>query len=245
MKIEQPPLVLFVARLSWPNVDAYNLQNLADFAESLSEEYTTCPRFAAIPSRRSTISDMSFRIPFEPIVFSQEEDTQRAELFSDSIVFRFRKYESWSENVKMKLKSALLSLQTLGISSIDGILMEYIDVFDLPETKFSFGQYFTLGPSFPEKWDVNPEDFITGIDVRGTSADKFVIRVRHHGRRKEGMISVQLDSVYSKAFPKGISLTETDLILQELQQAHDDIGVKFLDSLTDRTKALIGVENEI
>lgn len=235
MKMDHPPLDVMTVQIAFPAVKSLKLTLLSELAQSL-EDYTKPPEIVLLQSTPK----VALNFQLTPMIFVSDDEKSALHLFSDRVIFRFTKYDSWTETRDMMLRTWKILTEKLEIKEYENFTIEYIDGFrEFKRENFSIDKYFHLFPSRPDHWRINYQDFHVGINLH-VDKGKFILKLRGLPSPKETTYKIQLESFYRS----DIELTATsdiDLFKERLDEAHDIIVKHFYEILTPTTNRLLGV----
>jgi len=241
VSIRFPPVIKFLLRINFNDIENPTIQTLTQISDKLSEEGYSLPTKINLISSKGPDPQLIFT----PIRFLSEEVGNEISIFRDSIYFQYnKKYSSWDEQILPEiLKNFLFLSEKLNIPRIRSISIDYIDLFsEFPQRGFQIRTYFEIYLKRPPEFDLDYEDFIMGIKLKTEESNqKSILRLRGLKSDNEENFKIQLETHFS--IVEDIEINESETFKNNLNLAHDVLLENFKLVLSEKTKKLIGMEN--
>ena len=239
--IHYAPIIKFLLRINFDNIDNPTIQTLTEISENLSEAGYSNPTKINLISSKGPDPQLIFA----PIRFLSGEEGNEILIFRDSIYFQYnKKYPSWDNQILPDiLKNFFFLSEKLNISQTKNISLDYIDLFDeFPQKGFDIKSYFNINLKRPTEFDIDYEDFIIGIKLKTEELNhKSILRIRGLKPDNEENYKIQLETHFS--IIEDIEINEQENFKNNLNLAHDILLENFKLVLSEKTKKIIVMEN--
>jgi len=235
-----PPLIKFILRINFAEIENPTIETLADISRRLSTEGYSEP----IKIRLISAKGFDPQLIFGPLKFISEEEGNEILIFRESIYFQYNnKYSRWDEILPKIMNNFFYLSEKLNIPQIKSISLDYIDLFDkLPQKNFQIRSYFNIYLKRPQEFDLDYEDFIMGIKLKTEELNhKSILRLRGLRPSSEEFYKIQLETHYE--ITEEIEINEREQIQSNLDYAHDILSNYFNLVLHERTKKMNVMDN--
>jgi len=240
VKMLYPPVVSFLLRMNFKDIDNPTIKTLTEISEKLSDTgYSEPTRIRLISSKGP---DPQFI--FAPMRFLSEEEGDEILIFRDSIYFQYNeKYPTWDKILPNILENFFFLSEKLKISLIESISLDYIDLFDkFPQKGFEIGSYFNIRLKHPPEFEMDYNDFIIGVKLKTEDSNhKSILRIRGLKTENDENCKIQLETRY--LIIEAIDIEEKERFKENLNIAHDNLLDNFKLVLTEKTKKILVMEN--
>jgi len=240
VKILYPPVVHFVLRMNFKEIDNPTIKTLKDISDKLSETGYSEPTRIRLISSKGLDSEFSF----VPLRFLSEEAGNEILIFRDSIYFQYNeKYPTWEKILPNILENFFFLSEKLGFSLIESISLDYIDLFDkFPQKGFKIDSYFNIHLKYPPELEMDYNDFIIGIKLNTEDPNhKSILRIRGLKPINDECYKIQLETHYS--IKESINTSEKERLNKNLNISHINLLDNFKLVLSEKTKKIIVMEN--
>ena len=232
--INNPPLKKFTLRI-YAKISGPSISTLNRLVEALKDEYRESIKLHLIPSRGP-----KGELFVTPVQLVSKTEDHIILVFEDGIFFDYSKYESWDIIFPKIIETFSILAKILGISTIERIALDYIDLFE----KFSLKEkepipvFFKIKLERPPELNVTFDDFTLGMKSEtGNPNHISIMRLRCLPPGNDEYHKIQLESYYT--IKETIEIDDIDSLKNNLDTAHSTLIENFWLILTDKTKALI------
>jgi uncharacterized protein (TIGR04255 family) len=240
VKMLYPPVIKFLLRINFKEIESPNIKTIALISDKLSEvNYSESSRINLISSKRPDP-----QLIFSPMRFISEEEGNEILIFRDSIYFQYNeKYPTWDRILPIILENFFYLAEQLKISLIENISLEYVDLFtQFPQKNFEIKTYFNIKLKRPTEFEMDYDDFIIGIKLRTEEPNhKSILRLRGLKPDNDECYKIQLETHHS--ITEKIEIAEKDYLKELLNSAHDNLSNNFKLVLTEQTERIIGMDD--
>ena len=238
--IKNPPLKSFRIDFKFNKPEIISLEMMAKVEVLLKHDYPNVPSIDIIEYPFDVPTKANFPIQIGPIKFLNEAKTGQIQFYSDGLIFVFTEYSSWNEIKESIIKILIELCEILKINEVEQFRMQYFDEFYFPSNDFELKNYFNLNSNYPSNWEIDYQDFHTGIKILTNEDHKYIIRLRGLPSKKEDNFFFRLESIYIRKF--FFSIESRQELISELDEIHGIMDDYFINIMSEKLKQILGVE---